>query len=192
MTNQQTIVLLCSLVIGTLGVLLWYMRRVAVGARSVPVEQEERGITPAELQEYMEQNHQLAQTAPPEPALSSEGAIRAISERLAALEGMLPALRSQLDSYSALASRMAALEANIPTIADAYERFTDSTERQIKRDSERDRHKKKRETQNAGDAAQALLGLSGQGPPAAGAVPAAGGNNKRRGLVGGGGRGRAS
>jgi len=185
MTNQQTIVLLCGLVIATLGILFWYMRKVAVAARSVSLDAP---TVPAIVGSLPE----ATLSAPPEPVFSSEGAIRAISERLAALEGMLPALRAQIESYTALAQRLAALEVNIPNIADAYERFTDSTERQIKRDSERDRHQKKREALNAGDAAQALLGLSGQGPAVAGTVPAAAGNTKRRGLVGGGGRGRAS
>jgi len=132
--------------------------------------------------------------APPDPVISDDDTIRALSSRLASLEGSMPNLRQQVDSIHALTGRVSNLETEIPGLADAWERFSDSMDRKDKRDSERDRRggKKKREEITAAEAAQDFLGPLGSGtavpgPTSPGAAP---NNGKRRGVVGGGGRGR--
>lgn len=176
MSQQMVIYTVCGVAVTICVILLLYIRRVSVNARSM----------------YMAAATPQPQPDPPEtePLISPDVTIRALSERLAALEGMVPALRGQIESYSALAQRLAALEAYVPNIADAYERFTDSSDRQQKRDKERERYSNKRERETAGEAAQALLGLPGQGPAVPGSAPGAAGNTRPAGIVGGGGRGR--
>lgn len=65
--------------------------------------------------------------------------LRVLSERLAILEGSIPALQQTLTGYSALASRIADLEARLPTLADAYDRFSQTTLNAEKRRSETER-----------------------------------------------------
>jgi len=126
----------------------------------------------------------------PEPVITEDDTIRALSNRLAAIEGTMPNLRQQIDTFQSLTGRVSALETEIPGLADAWERFSDAMGKKEKRDLERDRRGKKREVQSAGDAAQEFLGPlgSGTGVPAvtpAGAPPL---NGPSRSIVG---RGRA-
>ncbi len=182
MSQAFVLYTICGVAVVFCLMLLLYIRRVAINARSMY-------IAAATAQPEPDPPVVQAPELPPEPLISGDGTIRALSERLASLEGMVPALRAQIESYTALAQRLAALETYVPNIADAYERFTDSSDRQQKRDGERERYSKKREAATAGDAANALLGLPGQGTAVPGpVVPGAAGNSKRKGIVGSGGR----
>lgn len=183
MSQPIVIYTVCGIAVSVCVVLLLYIRRVAINAHSLYMA---TATAQPEPDPPVVQGPEL----PPEPLISGDGTIRALSERLASLEGMVPALRAQIESYTALAQRLAALETYVPNIADAYERFTDSSDRQQKRDGERERYSKKREAATAGDAANALLGLPGQGPAVPGPVVPGAAGKKRNGIVGGGGRGR--
>jgi len=161
-------------------IIFWAMRKVATAAASLPAgalwkEQQADPLAP------------YVAPPPPEPVITQDDTIRAFSQRLAAIEGTMPNLRQQIDSFQSIASRVSALETEIPGLADAWERFSDSMDRKDKRDNERGRRKEKKEVQLAGDAAQEFLGPlgSGTGVPAvtpAGAPPL--NNGPTRNIVG--------
>ncbi len=128
---------------------------------------------------------------PPERAEDLPGQdaiIRSLSERIAALEGRIPALAGQLESFTALTSRLASLEASMPSIQEAYEHYSDAINRADKRDTERARRvTKTRERKTGADAVNEMM------PEVPAPVEQAPTNNapqKRAGVLGQGTRGR--
>ena len=187
MDERLLVSLLCAAV-GLLAATIFVARRkVAAAAVSLP---------PGALWEQPQADPlaPYVPPAPPAPVIGEDDTIRALSSRLASLEGSMPNLRQQVDSIHALTGRVSNLETEIPGLADAWERFSDSMDRKDKRDGERDRRGKKKETVTAAEAAQDFLGPLGSGTavPGVTAPGAAPKNGKRRGIVGGGGRGRGA
>lgn len=99
---------------------------------------------------------------PPAPTADYTETFRAISARVAALEGQLPAITAGIDGFSALATRVTAVEAHMPGLQDAYETYADSIARKEKRDDMRD----KRAGKTAAEAAAELVGAPHQLGPA--------------------------
>jgi len=132
--------------------------------------------------EALNSSDEQPQAAQPSEEINSVS-LRGLSERLAVLEGVLPALRTQLDNYAAMAQRLQALESYVPGIADQYESLTDAMGRKDKRDKERER---RGGLKTAGEAAENLLAtLPGSSAPA----PTNGGGRTRPlGIKGHGGR----
>jgi len=90
-----------------------------------------------------------------------------MSQRLAVLEGRLPALQQMLDGYGALSTRVAEMEARLPTLADAYDRFGTLVVNAEKRRRESDRHHKNKPLSVEEVAAQAGLATGLPGAPSA-------------------------
>jgi len=146
-----------------------YTRRLTAELQAIKADPLE--IERKQLERGAELAHLRAESEVPTPAITDEDTIRALSNRLASLEGTLPNLRSAIESYDSLTRRVSALETEIPGLADAWERFSDSMDRKDKRDGERDRRGRKKETQLAGDAAQEFLGPLGSGTGVPGVTP---------------------
>lgn len=164
MDERLLVLLLCAAVGICAATVLVARRKVRAAADSLPPGALWREPQADPLAPYVA-------SLPPEPVINEDDTIRALSSRLAALEGALPNLRQQVDTIHSLAGRVSTLETEIPGLADAWERFSDSMDRKDKRDGERDRRGKKKETQLAGDAASEFLGPLGSGTGAPGVTP---------------------
>jgi len=88
--------------------------------------------------------------------------IRILSERLALIEGRIPAMQQVLDGYAALGIRMGELEANLPHLADAYSKFSQMVLNQEKRANEKQRRADNKQI-TVGDAV-ADAGLAANAP----------------------------
>ncbi len=182
MDERIAVLVLCVSVALCLATVYVAMRKVRTATLSLPPGALWREQQADPLAPYVSE-------LPPAPAITEDDTIRALSNRLAAIEGTMPNLRQQIDTFQSLTGRVSALETEIPGLADAWERFSDSMDRKDKRDGERDRRGKKKEVQLAGEAAQEFLGPLGSGtgvpgvtPP--GAPPLNGPGVKRAGIVG--------
>lgn len=164
MDERTAVLVLCIAVLICGGAVWTAIRKVRTAALSLPPGALWKEPQADPLAPYVP-------SAPPEPVITDDDTIRALSNRLAAIEGTMPNLRQQIDTFQSLTGRVSALETEIPGLADAWERFSDSMDRKDKRDGERDRRGKKRETQLAGEAAQEFLGPLGSGTGAPGVTP---------------------
>jgi len=141
----------------------------AVYTRRLTAELQAIKADPLEIER--KQAEREAARVPEQPVIDHDDTIRALSNRLAAIEGTMPNLRQQIDTFQSLTGRVSALETEIPGLADAWERFSDAMGKKEKRDLERDRRGQKREVQLAGDAAQEFLGPLGSGTGVPGVTP---------------------
>jgi len=96
--------------------------------------------------------------------------IRVLSERLAVLEGRLPAMQAMNDGYSAMALRLAQLEAQVPNLHDAFDKMSQMTLNADKRAADRDKRGRNK-TQTVEEAA-AQMGMAAN--PKAALLPANG------------------
>jgi len=112
--------------------------------------------------------------------------LRLLSERLALVEGRIPAMQQLLDSYGALATRMAELEANLPHLADAYSKFSQMVLNQEKRANEKERRSNNRAI--TVDEAAAEAGLAATATAETFAQPSAEVAGRRAGVLGGNGQ----
>jgi len=81
------------------------------------------------------------QAPAPIPLVDPE-VLTSLSQRLALLEGRLPALQQLLDGYGAMATRMAELEARLPSLVDAMDRYSNQLVNAEKRTANRERTEK--------------------------------------------------
>ena len=121
-------------------------------------------------------------SAPAKNTLVDVDVLSIMSQRLAVLEGRLPALQQLLDGYGALSTRVAEMEARLPTLADAYDRFGSLVVNAEKRRRESDRHQKNKPLSVEEVAAQAGLATGLPGSPAAASGEP---SSVRAGVVGG-------
>jgi len=131
-------------------------------------------------------------TKPPVPSDVDGTVLRVLSERIAILEGSIPALQQTLTGYSALASRIADLEARLPTLADAYDRFSQTTLNAEKRRTETERRAELKriaagEEEPTVAEAAAKMGLAGDAAAAQAAADESKPTGKRAGVYGQGG-----
>lgn len=84
-----------------------------------------------------------------------------LSQRLALMEGRLPAMQQILDGYAALTVRMGELEANLPHLADAYSKFSQMVLNQEKRANEKQRRSDNRAITVEEAAAEAGMAAGG-------------------------------
>jgi len=86
-----------------------------------------------------------AQPAHTPTQLVDSSAIQILSERLALIEGRIPAMQQILDGYAAVTVRLGELEANLPHLADAYSKFSQMVLNQEKRANEKQRRTNNRQ-----------------------------------------------
>ncbi len=137
-------------------------------------------------------------TSPPAPIGSTpepvnlDSLIQTFSQRLASVEGRVGSLAAGLEGLSVLQQRVAGIETHMPALQEAYEKYADQVYRADKRDTERTRVERKKESnQTAGEAAAVLSGAAGGGGnlPTQPAAPQ-NESTKRAGVLGQGGRHR--
>jgi len=112
--------------------------------------------------------------------------IQLLSERLAMIEGRIPAMQQILDGYAALGVRLGELEANLPNLADAYSKFSQMVLNQEKRANERTRKVTNR--QITVEEAAADAGLAATATAETFAQPAIDVPGRRAGVLGGNGQ----
>jgi len=127
-----------------------------------------------------------AQPAPAPTQLVDPEILSVLSQRLALMEGRLPAMQQILDGYGALTVRMGELEANLPHLADAYSKFSQMVLNQEKRANEKQRRSDNKAL-TVGEAA-AEAGMAAGGIPADELIPGAQMVQRRAGVLGGNGQ----
>lgn len=85
-----------------------------------------------------------AQPAHAPTQLVADDTLQVLSNRLALIEGRIPAMQQILDGYGALTVRLGELEANLPHLADAYSKFSQMVLNQEKRANEKQRRSNNR------------------------------------------------
>jgi len=118
----------------------------------------------------------------PSNTLVDPDVIRVLSERLAMLEGRIPALQATVDGYTALSLRVTEMEGRLPTIVDAHDRFAQALVNANKRTAEREKRGKNR-SQTVAEAAEQM----GMAAATTAVPPPANGGTKPVGVMGTGG-----
>lgn len=82
--------------------------------------------------------------AAPAQTLVDPQVIRVLSERLAVLEGRLPALQATNDGYASMTLRLSEIETRLPALTDAFDKFSQMTLNADKRAADRDKRSRNR------------------------------------------------